>query len=81
MKLIGHRAALSIVLVAGLFAITEGVGLAADITGKVTAQGLRSAANIVVYVDAQIGGPPSQHVTVDQRKMTFIPRCAEGNYG
>ncbi|HSB12787.1 MAG TPA: carboxypeptidase regulatory-like domain-containing protein [Blastocatellia bacterium] len=73
MKFIGHRAMRSIVLVAGFFAITAGVGLAADIQGKVTAQGMRSAAGIVVYVDAQIGGPPSQHVTVDQKKMTFIP--------
>jgi plastocyanin len=75
MKFIGHRAALSIVLVACLFAITEGVGLAADITGKVTAQGLRSAANIAVYVDATGGnfGPPAQHAIIDQKKMTFIP--------
>jgi plastocyanin len=73
MKLIGQRAAPSIVLVAGLFALTEGVSLAADIRGKVAVQGLRSAANIVVYVDAQIGGPPSQHATIDQKKMTFIP--------
>ena len=73
MKLIGLRAVLSVVLVAGSFAVTEGVSLGADIHGKVTVQGLRSAANIVVYVDAQIGGPPSQHATIDQRKMTFNP--------
>lgn len=72
MKFFGHKAILSIVPVAGFLAITAGVGLAADIHGKVTAQGMRSAAGIVVYVDAQIGSP-SQHVTVDQKKMTFIP--------
>ena len=73
MKFMGCKATGSIVLFAGFFAMTAGVGLAADIHGKVTAQGIRSAANIVVYVDASIGGPPSQHVTVDQKKMTFIP--------
>jgi plastocyanin len=73
MKFIGRRAVRSIALFAGFFAMTAGAGLAADIHGKVTAQGMRSAANIVVYVDAQIGSPPSQHVTVDQKKMTFIP--------
>ena len=72
MKFFGHKAIRSIVPVAGFLAITAGVGLAADIHGKVTAQGMRSAAGIVVYVDAQIGNP-SQHVTVDQKKMTFIP--------
>ncbi len=49
---------------------------AGDIKGKVNVQGLRSAANIAVYVDAISGktfDPPSQHVTIDQRKMTFVP--------
>jgi plastocyanin len=73
MKFTGHRAVLTIIFIAGFLGITAGVSVAADIQGKVTAQGIRSAAGIVVYVDAQIGGPPSQHVTVDQKKMTFIP--------
>ncbi len=49
---------------------------AGGIKGKVTAQGMRSAENIAVYVDAIPGknfDPPSPHVTIDQRKMTFIP--------
>jgi plastocyanin len=52
---------------------------AGDIKGKVTAQGMRSAENIAVYVDAIPGkkfDPPSQHVVIDQRKMTFVPRVA-----
>lgn len=73
MKFVGRRVIRSITLFAGFLAMTAGAGLAADIHGKVTAQGMRSAGNIVVYVDAAIGGPPSQHVTVDQKKMTFIP--------
>jgi plastocyanin len=49
---------------------------AGEIKGKVTAQGMRSPENIAVYVDTIPGksfDPPSQHVVVDQKKMTFIP--------
>ena len=56
--------------------LSASVGWAGDIKGKIDVQGLRSAENIVVYVDAIPGkafDPPSQHVTIDQRKMTFIP--------
>ncbi len=48
---------------------------AGEIKGKVTAQGF-SAENIAVYVDAIPGktfDPPSQHVVMDQKKMTFVP--------
>src|SRR5215469_6256081 len=50
---------------------------AGDIKGKVSVQGLRSPESIAVYVDAITGktfDPPSQHVVVDQRKMTFVPK-------
>jgi plastocyanin len=50
---------------------------AGDVKGKVAVQGLRSAENIAVYVDAIPGkkfDPPPQHVTIDQRKMTFVPK-------
>jgi len=66
-----------------LLAAMFGIGLVAyspswagEIKGKVTVQGIRSAENITVYVDAVSGknfDPPSQHVVIDQRKMTFIP--------
>jgi plastocyanin len=49
---------------------------AGDVKGKVSVQGIRSAENIAVYVDAISGktfDPPSQHAVVDQKKMTFIP--------
>ena len=49
---------------------------AGEIKGKVTVQGIRSAENIAIYVDAVSGknfDPPSQHVVIDQKKMTFIP--------
>jgi len=53
--------------------------LTGDIKGKVRVQGLKSAANIAVYVDTipdKKFDPPSQHVVVDQKKMEFIPRVA-----
>jgi plastocyanin len=49
---------------------------AGGIKGKVTAQGMRSAASIVIYIDAIPGknfNPPAQHTLIDQKKMTFIP--------
>ena len=52
-------------------------GFAGDIKGKVSVQGLKSAANIAVYVEAvpeKKFEAPSQHVVVDQKKMEFIPR-------
>jgi plastocyanin len=51
--------------------------MAGDVKGKVAVQGLRSAGNIVVYVDAISGkkfDPPTQHVTIDQRQMNFVPK-------
>lgn len=56
-----------------------GFAMAGDVKGKVAVQGLRSAENIAVYVDAILGkkfDPPAQHVTIDQRKMTFAPHVA-----
>ncbi|MGA8075152.1 MAG: carboxypeptidase regulatory-like domain-containing protein [Candidatus Acidiferrales bacterium] len=54
-----------------------GLAWAGDVKGKVAVQGLRSAESIAVYVDTIPGkkfDPPAQHVTIDQRKMTFSPR-------
>src|SRR5579864_7358573 len=54
----------------------NGVARAGDIKGTVSVQGLRSAQDIAVYVDAIPGkhfDAPAQHVVVDQRKMTFVP--------
>jgi len=49
---------------------------AGDVKGKVSAEGLSSAVDIVVYIDTVPGkkfDSPAQHVTVDQRNMKFIP--------
>jgi len=75
------KASREILIVATLFAaiLCASVSWAGDIKGKVSVQGLRSAENIAVYVDAIPGktfDAPSQHVSIDQRKMTFIPHVA-----
>ena len=57
--------------------LLAGNAMAGDLKGKVAVQGLRSAGNIVVYVDAISGkkfDPPTQHVTIDQRQMAFVPK-------
>jgi plastocyanin len=47
-----------------------------EIKGKVSVQGIKSAENIAVYVDAMADkkfDPPKDHVVVDQKKMAFVP--------
>lgn len=57
--------------------ILAGAGQAGSIKGKVSVQGLKSPENIAVYVDAIPGkkfDPPGDHASIDQRKMSFMPR-------
>lgn len=60
-----------------LFSLAFGaLAFAGEIKGKVTAQGMRSAADIAVYVDAISGktfSPPSKPAVADQKHMTFVP--------
>jgi len=49
---------------------------AGEIKGTVTAQGMRSAENVAVYIDAIPGktfAPPSQHAEMDQKQLKFTP--------
>jgi plastocyanin len=67
------------VLAAAFFGamLLAGVAQAGDVTGKVSATGLKSSENIAVYIDAIPGkkfDAPTQHVSVDQREMKFIPQ-------
>ena len=74
MQLLKSIMAAGMLLVAGVLA--AGAVQAGDIKGQVTAQGLKSAENIAVYVDAIAGKDfpaPTAHVVMDQKKMTFIP--------
>jgi len=77
MKIIKRAAATSILVgaffVAALFASPM---QAAEVHGKVSASGLKSAENIAVYIDAIPGKKfdnPAQHVSVDQRNEVFTP--------
>ncbi len=68
----------AVILAMALFVVmlSASPSWAGGIKGKVTAQGMRTAENIAVFVDAIPGKDfpaPSQHVVVDQKKMTFIP--------
>ena len=50
--------------------------LAGEVKGTVEVHGIRSAENIVVYVDAIAGKTfeaPAQHPVINQLKMTFVP--------
>jgi plastocyanin len=70
------RLAVKAAVAAAITLALAGHALAGDVKGKVSVQGLRSAENIAVYVDAIPGkkfDPPAQHVTIDQRKMAFAP--------
>ena len=76
-----HRSktAFLVVVTVSFMLLFANSGRAGEIKGKVTAQGMRSAENIAVYVDAIPGkkfDPPAQHLVIDQRKMTFNPRVA-----
>jgi plastocyanin len=69
--------ALKTAIAATIAVALAGHAAAGDIKGKVSVQGLRSAENIAVYVDAIPGkkfDPPAAHVTIDQRRMAFVPK-------
>jgi plastocyanin len=74
------RTFMRVALVGAMFLgvlLLAGLTWAGEVKGKVSVQGLRSAENIAVYIDAIPGkkfDAPAQHVTIDQRKMTFVPR-------
>jgi len=59
--------------------LAGGAARANDIKGKVSVQGLKSAENIAVYVDAipdKKFEVPTEHLVIDQRKMAFVPHVA-----
>jgi plastocyanin len=69
-----RRAAPVAILLSAL--LVAGIAQAADVKGKVSAVGLKSAENIAVYIDTVPGkkfDPPVQHVPVDQRNLKFTP--------
>lgn len=72
------------VVAASITLALSGVNWANEIKGKVSVQGIKSAENIAVYVDAIADkkfDPPKDHVVVDQRKMAFIPHVVAVQQG
>jgi plastocyanin len=77
---IGGRA----VIVTSIALTLIGAVSADGIKGKVNVQGIKSAENIAVYVDAILDkkfDPPKDHVVIDQRKMAFIPHVVAVQQG
>ncbi len=55
-----------------------------EIKGKVSVQGIKTAENIVVYVDVipdKKSDAPKDHVVIDQRKMSFLPHVVAVQQG
>lgn len=60
----------------GVILLLAGAGLAGDIKGKVSVQGIKSAEHIAVYLDAipdKKFDPPAAKPVIDQTKMIFNP--------
>jgi plastocyanin len=71
----GKSKVIPILLLVGF--VFAAVSWAGDIKGKVTVQGIKSAENIAVYVDAipaKTFDPPAQHALIDQHGMKFVPK-------
>jgi plastocyanin len=73
------RIAAKAAVAVGITLVLAAAGLANDIKGKVSVQGIKSAENIAVYVDVipdKKFDAPADHVVIDQRKMAFMPHVA-----
>jgi len=72
------------VVAVGIALTLVGAVRANEIKGKVSVQGIKSAANIAVYVEAipdkKFEAPKAQ-VVIDQRKMSFIPHVVAVQQG
>jgi plastocyanin len=77
---IAAKAAVAVGLTLALISAAK----ANEIKGKVSVQGIKSAENIAVYVDAIPGkkfDAPKEPVVIDQRKMQFIPHVVAVQQG
>src|SRR5271169_1795592 len=64
-----------VVILFGMLSIAK-PAQAGDVQGKITATGLKSAGGIAIYIDAIPGKKfdrPTDHVSVDQKNMLFVP--------
>lgn len=79
-----NRIAVKAAIAAGLVLASAGAGRANEIKGKVSVQGIKSAENIAVYVDAipdKKFDAPKEPIVIDQRKMAFIPHVVAVQQG
>ena len=78
------RIAAKAAVAAGITLALTGASWANEIKGKVSVQGIKSPENIAVYVDVipdKKFDSPKDHVVIDQRKMTFVPRVVAVQQG
>src|SRR5207245_5538108 len=78
------RIAAKAAVAVGLVLALTSAGKANEIKGKVSVQGFKSPEHIAVYVDAipdKKFDAPKDHVTIDQRKMAFIPHVVAVQQG
>lgn len=78
------RVAVKAAIAAGLTLAFVGAVKANEIKGKVSVQGIKSAENIAVYVDAipdKKFDAPKEPIVIDQRKMAFIPHVVAVQQG
>jgi len=78
------KIAAKVAVAASITLVLAGVSWANEIKGKVSVQGIKSAENIAVYVDAipdKKFDPPKDGVVVDQKKMAFIPHVVAVQQG
>src|SRR5690242_11170586 len=78
------KIAANVAVAVGITLALAGASRANEIKGKVSVQGIKSAENIAVYVDAipdKKFDAPKEPVVIDQRKMTFIPHVVAVQQG
>lgn len=71
-------------MAASIMLALAGAGWSNEIKGKVAVQGIKSAENIAVFVDAipdKKFEAPKEPVVIDQRKMAFIPHVVAVQQG
>ncbi|HEV2196039.1 MAG TPA: plastocyanin/azurin family copper-binding protein [Candidatus Acidoferrum sp.] len=78
------KIAANVAVAVGITLALAGASRANEIKGKVSVQGIKSAENIAVYVDAipdKKFDAPKEPIVVDQRKMAFIPHVVAVQQG
>jgi len=78
------RIAAKAAVAVGLVLALTSAGKANEIKGKVSVQGFKSPEHIALYVDAipdKKFDAPEDHVTIDHRKMAFIPHVVAVQQG